>query len=170
MLDEKELQSLLRLKRYERPSDPRYFESFLEEFRNRQRADYMRTPLRTMVIERIEGMVADFRIPRAAYGGALAAFALVVFGIFLMPGPDSTGGVSSPVSRVESVSGTLAGIDPSQRSGGVPGHSGMILDGTELPNTAEAGATYASYHGATEMTPRYVLDSRPVSYDPPFRF
>ena len=50
--DSTELQNLLRLKRYETPSDE-YFDDFLDEFHRRQREDVLKRSARSLLMERV---------------------------------------------------------------------------------------------------------------------
>lgn len=137
MLDENQLQTLLRLKRHEQPP-PGYHERFLEEFRRRQRAELLRRPLWQIALDRVQNFFGEHRPQPYAYATA-AACALAVLGAV---------GVQS---FEQEKSGSAVAVAPA----------------TE-PGTAPARASRRT--ASAETQPRYVIDSRPVSYEPPFSF
>jgi hypothetical protein len=59
--DDDEITLLLQLKRYEQPP-PDYFETFLCEFRRRQRDELLRQPLWRICFERAEGFAPRFNV------------------------------------------------------------------------------------------------------------
>ena len=81
MTPEEQISKLLRLKRYEQPR-PGYFEDFLQEFQDRQRAELIRRPLWEIAWDRIVSLAPTFQVPRMAYATivalAVAASALII--------------------------------------------------------------------------------------------
>jgi hypothetical protein len=57
---------LLRLKRYEQPN-PEFYEEFLRDFQNRQRAELLKPSLRQLIWDRFTSLLPDFRVPSYAY-------------------------------------------------------------------------------------------------------
>lgn len=102
-----EVQNLLRLKRYERPSDE-YFEEFVGEFHRRQREDLLKCSARSLFAERVTVWLREIGVAKWAYGAGLAYAALMV-GFLVWPresvdhqasSPSFSGGGGS-VERVE---------------------------------------------------------------------
>ncbi|MEI8311223.1 MAG: hypothetical protein WCH98_10755 [Verrucomicrobiota bacterium] len=118
MSPEEQISKLLRLKRYEQPR-PGYFEDFLQEFQDRQRAELIRRPLWEIAWDRIVSLAPSFQVPRMAYASivalAVAASAIIV----VHPGARASRGAlaanrstlsltsSQPVTIGESVPVTL---------------------------------------------------------------
>jgi hypothetical protein len=133
---------LLRLKRYEHPT-PDYFERFLDEFQERQRAELLRQPTWKLLWERVLNAFPDFHVPRMAYAGV--GVAAVVLSTFIM--------VSQ---QEETSSGALLALnDPRPTVNVLPAGQGDI----RLPSSSRS-----------EFPPHYVLEARPVSYESPYSF
>jgi hypothetical protein len=158
-----DLQRLLRLKRHEAPP-PEYFEDFLFEFHQRQRAELLKRPLWRLALDRIEAALPNWQVvPRYAYAGGCAA-ALGMAGIASLRILSSPSGAelaaSSPVIRAQAGSTALADADFYSKK---PSFRLSELD-FEHPHAARASVARAS------APTRYVLDSQPVSYGQPFSF
>lgn len=78
-----DIQKLVALKRYERPSDE-YFEDFLDEFHRRQRADMMSCSARRLFFERIAVWFRELGSVKYAYGAGLA-YAAIMLAFFAWP-------------------------------------------------------------------------------------
>ncbi len=83
MKDSDEVQQLLRLKRYETPGEE-YFDSFLNDFKDRQRSELLRRSARSILTERVtvwfdELGSAKWLVPT----GAAAAAAAIGVGVFV---------------------------------------------------------------------------------------
>jgi hypothetical protein len=162
MEDLTDLQRLLRLKRYEAPP-PEYFEDFLSEFQDRQRAEMLKRPLWRLALDRLEGALPTFQMSQAAYAGACAV-ALLVAGvsserILTSPAGATASAGKSAYASLERRATTRPKIDfYSSR----PAFRLSELDFNQPRPTAAAYTTAAS--------PRYVLDSQPVSYGQPYSF
>lgn len=59
MNDSDEVQRLIRLKRYESPGDE-YFKSFMEEFKDRQRAELLHRSARSLLAERVSMWFSEY--------------------------------------------------------------------------------------------------------------
>jgi hypothetical protein len=94
MTPEENLQKLLRLKRHEQPP-PGYFDDFLVEFRDRQRAELMRLSLREIVWERICDLLQPFQVPRLAYAAVAAVAVVASVAIVAKPSPQTSGGLAT---------------------------------------------------------------------------
>jgi hypothetical protein len=162
-----DLQRLLRLKRHEAPP-PEYFEDFLFEFHQRQRAELLKRPLWRLALDRMGAALPDWQlVPRYAYAGGCAA-ALGVAGVASLRILSSPSGAelaaSAPVTPAQTVAASLADADFYSKK---PSFRLSELD-FEHPHAARASVG-ASVDRASAPT-RYVLDSQPVSYGQPFSF
>ena len=158
MLDETDIQKLLRLKRYEQPPAG-YHEKFLQDFHRRQRSDMLQEPLWKIILERIGAFFSDHSMGRLAYGTATAA-GLLFAGIASYSMLDSSGGVATAPAPVPSF------VSPPQ-----------LVDNSAVPTVLTLGHQDAQQPAAlpdstiTQIpTPHYVIDSRPVSYERSFSF
>ena len=79
---------IIRLKRYEQPPEG-YFEDFLREFHHRQRAELLRPSLGTLLMERIQAILSEIRVPAMAYAGAAAV--AVIASVAIVRQPSSAG-------------------------------------------------------------------------------
>lgn len=140
--------------RREVPLREDYLEGFLSEFHRRQRSEMLRTPAWRLGLERLAAVFSEFQVPRTAYAGAFAAFVVAVLVTLNLPGQ------RRPAAGAALASAPVAA--PSMRLG--PDEVLVALPATFLP--AQAGQFQAS----AALPPRYVLDARPVSYEPPFSF
>lgn len=79
-MNDQELQDLIKLKRYEQPEEG-YFESFLEEFHDRQRSEVLTGSARGLLMERVGVWFSQLGAMRWAAGAGLAyaAVAVVIF-------------------------------------------------------------------------------------------
>lgn len=71
------ISALLRLKKYESPSDE-YFEQFSKELRDHQRSDALKGSAFTLLLERVLAWLDLLGKPRLAYGAAAAYAVLAV--------------------------------------------------------------------------------------------
>ena len=71
-LNEQDIATLLRMKRYEQPP-PAYFDNFLHEFHRRQRAELLRQPLWRIALQRTQDFMFQLNVPSlSSYPAALA--------------------------------------------------------------------------------------------------
>ena len=87
---------IIRLKRYEQPPEG-YYEDFLKEFHRRQRAELLKPSLSTLLLERLEAMIPELRVPAAAFAGA-AAVAVIASVAIIRQAPVQTGPQAYAVS------------------------------------------------------------------------
>lgn len=145
MLDESDIQKLLRLKRYEQPS-PEYFQKFLHDFHRRQRADLLRQPVWKIALERMQAFLSEHSMGRYAYATATAA-------VLLFAGVASFNILNSnPAPALAYHSEAGSHIRLAKTSDDI------------LPNIPVSDAQSSAEH------PRYVIDTRPASYERPFSF
>lgn len=158
MADENEIQMLLRLKRYEQPP-PEYWDSFVSEFRRRQRAEMLRQPLWRIAVDRVGAFFSEHSMPRHAY--AVATLAVVAAGAIAAVGIISPAGPSSQLAAAGPKGGTVRPVDTrSAVALGERGRLPTLIDEPARPRMRTA------VNGGT----RYVIDARPVSYEPAFNF
>lgn len=158
-----DLQKLLRLKKYETPS-PEYFEGFLKDFHRRQRQELVKLPIWRIAWDRVTASFTPGEVPRFAYATACAAVLFVtVLASRQMVSRQSTGpdlAVVTPAvaTRLETAPVSLSLSRKPQR----------FLNGTGLAMARDT----RSREQASEQSrsPRYVLDARPASYEPPVSF
>jgi hypothetical protein len=145
--DHEDISKLLRLKRFEQPP-PEYFESFLQEFKDRQRAQLLREPAWRIAWDRLVAFFGEQLPARIGYGLAstavLAAAAIASFNI-LASRPIE---VASAPERHPSAQTAYVNLNPQ----------------VQMPDLPSLAPT------TSFSTPRYVMDARPVSYEPPSSF
>jgi len=135
-----DVHKLLRLKRYEMPSQD-YFERFIDEFHRRQRAELISRPTLSIVFERFMNSFADFHVPRLAYA-AVGAAALMLSGVILFKQQDAAAPTGSFALNSPAVS--------------------------QLP--MDRGDLRLPVSERPDFPPHYVLETRPVSYASPYSF
>lgn len=80
---DEEVQKLVRLKRYETPRED-YFEDFLSEFQERQRAELLKRSSRSLFIERVGTTLRQVSSVKWVALGSVA-YATIMAGIFFTP-------------------------------------------------------------------------------------
>jgi hypothetical protein len=90
MSDFEDVQRLLRLKRYEKPSED-FVEDFVRQFQHRQRQELLRHSARGLLWERVNTYFEGLFVPRWRWAGATAVALVTVFMIF-KPGAALKGG------------------------------------------------------------------------------
>jgi len=162
-IDEPTLSKLLRLKRHEQPPTG-YFDDFLREFQRRQRAELLRRPFWRILLDRFELFRGEYlTLPRLSYAMASAAVlcvaAMLTWTMIQHPGNGMRGSMiaalsNEPASQIisQETQGMGTALTPQIR---IPD---ALLEATSL--TPAAARQY----------PRYILDTRPASYEPPFSF
>src|SRR4051812_33190566 len=90
MSDFEDIQRLLRLKRYERPSED-FVEEFVRQFQHRQRQELLRHSARGLLWERVNTYFEGLFAPKWRWAGATAVALVTVFMVF-KPGATVKGG------------------------------------------------------------------------------
>ena len=157
----KDLQTLLRLKKYEQPPQgfEIYGERFLKEFHRRQRWEESKVTGVAALWERVNEWIENVTVPRYAYATALAVFGAIAFGINGLPTSNNT---SNAVAVADPVRPIVVSAPRAALALNTP------LDLSDLEVQSQLGAGGNAAH--SDVQPRYVLDSRPASYDASFSF
>jgi hypothetical protein len=164
MLDEQQLQKLLRIKRFEQPP-PGYFDRALIEFHRRQREELLRRSATSIWWERVVSGLWNFRVPSYAYGAA--------FGMFVVAATIIGSGLWTPSKDTSDLNtGSVAVISgPAvQESSGSRLALNGNLDWSKFDHTASSPKVVPVIGPSQTALPRYVLDGRPVSYKASFSF
>ncbi len=90
MSDFEDIQRLLRLKRYEKPSED-FVEDFVRQFQHRQRQELLRHSARGLLWERVNTYFEGLFVPRWRWAGATAVALVTIFMVF-KPGATVKGG------------------------------------------------------------------------------
>jgi hypothetical protein len=158
--DFKELQTLLRLKRYEQPP-PGYEERFLKEFHRRKRWEAPQKRGFAAISEKISDWMGAITIPKYAYAGT--------FGIFAVAAVAINSFIGSPVAHpLVASSGPVAAVSSAQTTSAIE-PSALALNGP-LDMSALDTPFVNQGSAASDSRPRYILESRPASYEAPFSF
>jgi hypothetical protein len=174
MSDFDEIQRIIRLKRFEQPG-PNYVEETLQRFHRRQSAELIHRPLWRLALDRMSvHMGSALAGPQLAYATALIAVAITavtVFGPRLREmGAVASNNADSNQNRIRLETGV-----PVSYVQGHPQPTGNTdLDLLQLlsnrqPTTSSPSPTPALVVRRAD-SPRYVIDTRPVSYDASLSF
>jgi len=172
-----EISKLLRLKRFEQPP-PEYFENFLSEFHRRQRAELLREPLWRIALERIGAFFGEQNASRFGYGMAtalvLVCATLASMNILNTPsgGDVETSGRVAVATPSVDASIFQNAQSPQQQTASLNLNNLNARPQIWLPdlNEISRAATAHSTAVASSSRPRYVMDARPVSYEPAWSF
>jgi len=150
-LDEKQLQALLRLKRYEQPP-PGYFDNLLHRVHQRQREEMLRRPAWHIALERVRAFFSPMRIDWSHAGAMAGLLAVGILAIQIaLPNRQS----ASPQSRT-----TFNFSSPPAVA-----QAGPTL--TLQPHGSPALAVQSVRHVQRDpdAPTRFVIDMQPASYE-----
>lgn len=164
-VDDQTLSKLLRLKRFEQPPAG-YYDDFLREFQERQRAELLRRPMWRIFLDRLAVMKDEYlTIPNLSYGTAsfavLAVAAALSFNMLQHPGTGVRASAANLAGRAPLEPQTVA-----LASAPVPMNAALTPQ-IRIPDALlDSSITPAS----ADLPPRYILDARPASYEPTLSF
>jgi len=169
MTEDQKLSALLRLKRYEQPPAG-YYEKLLQDIHRRQRAELLRKPLWSIGLERIQTFFSAHSMGSLSFAGSMAVVAVAgALGISLIGSSPKT--ATAPVLAAASTvrtSGAVPRVDAAPARALVlqapAGGALLALDDAAL-NDARLVPARISRAESAAAQPRYVIDSRPVSYE-----
>jgi hypothetical protein len=151
-MNDEQLSALLRLKRFEQPP-PQYFDRLLQDIHRRQRADLLQLPLWKIAIERMQTFFGEHSMGRLSYAGALAS--VLVVGLMTIS-------VMTPGGSVQRADAQLAAADLTPSSERL-----LSLQTARSAPSLESPSLQSSLPGLDSVAqPRYIMDARPVSYEP----
>lgn len=155
-MTEEQLSALLRLKRDEQPPAG-YFDQLLRDIHRRQRAELLQRPLWKIALERVQTFFGEHSMGRASYAGAMAA--VLVAGLAAI-------GLLMPGGNVERTKKSLAFTPP------VAAEKLLTIEPAAPPLrlASRTAADMAPGLAPVAQHPRYIMDARPVSYEPSASF
>ncbi len=166
---EEDIGKLLRLKRHEQPP-PAYFDNFLHEFHRRQRAELLKQPIWRIALQRAHDFMFQLNVPSLTSGPVAAAALLVCAAVLTVnvvhtPEAKSSGSFASntPVRAQQEQVVPVSDANPTLTLAAPVGRRALAARSFRMPDLS------APAH-ARATTPRYVLDSTPVSYEASLRF
>jgi len=179
-MTEEQLTALLRLKRYEQPP-PEYFARLLQDVHRRQRTELLQRPLWKIALERMQTFFSEHSMGNTSYAGAMAV-ALVggIAVIRLMTPSDtlkdqaqSTSAVALAAASQASAAASHASVATSRASAIVSPWEDSVLGlrNAAMPKlVTQPLQTPDAALQSSVREPRYVIDARPVSYEPSSSF
>ena len=159
-MTEEQLSALLRLKRYEQPP-PQYFDQLLRDIHRRQRSELLHRPLWKIAVDRVQTFFGEHSMGHLSYAGAMAAVLVIGIGAIGLLTPGGNGGHTNPVMAADKKKPAPLSEEKIlflQASAAAP-----RLGAPTLSTTPPGFAPVAHQ-------PRYVMDARPVSYEPSSSF
>lgn len=161
-MTEEQLRALLRVKRFEQPP-PGYFDQLLRDVHRRQRADLLRRPLWRIAVERVQTFFSEHSMGHVSYAGAMAAVLITGIGIIGLVVP---GGPQGSMGR--------QAVAKASGGSGKPSAAPLLTLQTSAPIQRTELVPSSDFQTAqprpTLRQPRYVIDARPVSYEPSYNF
>jgi len=160
--NEEDIGKLLRLKRHEQPP-PGYFDNFLHEFHRRQRAELLRQPLWRIALQRMSDFATELRMPGLTSYPAAAAAVLIFAAVLSLKVYQTPNNANLATAAIQA---PVAAASDNETAWSLSTPVAM----RELGATPSRIAKERAQTHRLAATPRYVLDSTPVSYDAALRF
>ena len=152
--DEIDISALLRRKRDVQPP-PGYFDQLLKDVHRRQRGELLRRPLWKIGIERMQTFFSEHSMGGLSYAGAMAT--VLVLGV-------ATIRVMTPATPLaENRAPAIAAAAPVAQPAFSLQDDPVSLASVERTELQPASAR----RDGAVRPPRYIIDARPASYDPP---
>ncbi len=158
MTDE-QLSALLRLKRYEQPPAG-YFDGLLKDIHRRQRTELLRRPLWKIAAERVQTFFSEHSMGHLSYAGAMAAVLIVGVGAIGLMTPGGSTPSASTIATAEKNPAPIA----EEKILSLQASAATLKLGTPALSTTPPGFAPVVHQ------PRYIMDARPVSYEPSSAF
>jgi len=162
-IDDQMLGKLLRLKRFEQPP-PGYYDDFLKEFQQRQRAELLKRSVWSVLRDRWEAFwEQSFTLANFSYATASVAV-LCIAGVLtfnMLQNPGS--GVRTSVAALVQDPMAVVAYNPEPAT-----LRNALTPQIRIPDTLLENSP-ATFIG-NGQTPRYILDTRPASYEATFSF
>lgn len=161
MTDE-QLSALLRLKRYEQPPAG-YYDRLLQDVHRRQRAELLREPLWRIALERVQVFFSEHSLGTASFVGSMAA--VLVVGVIairsLTPGEHGVAAGKAVAVVAPSAEVAPAPVEPAR-------NQYVVLERPSREPAVESQPMVGLPPSSASLAsqPRYIIDARPVSYDP----
>ncbi len=168
--NENDIGTLLRLKRHEQPP-PDYFDNFLHEFHRRQRAELLRQPLWRIALQRAQDFMLQLNVPTLTSYPAAATAVVVcaaVLSLKVYQTPESA--TAMPAVATVAVQQQAAPVAVSVASTVTHDDESWSLSSRDFGSTPFRSVSDVARTHRPAASPRYVLDSTPVSYEPSLRF
>lgn len=162
--NDRDIATLLRLKRYEQPP-PAYFDNFLHEFHRRQRAELLKQPLWRIAVQRVQDFMFQLNVSTLTSYPAAATAVVVCAAVLTLKVYQTPDAGMSNVASVRVEQQTPLQVADTGEAWSLSTTPVVTRDFGSIRNVSEGVQT----HRATAQ-PRYVLDSTPVSYEPSLRF
>lgn len=170
MTEDQKLTALLRLKRYEQPPAG-YYTKLLQDIHRRQRAELLRQPLWTIALERLQTFFSAHSMGNVSFAGSMAIVALAgLLGISMIGDGPQLAVAPPALAKVRAARTPVtnpAEVAPAPRLLSLQETRIAVIPASEddaLGNARLIPAS-ASPHAISKHQPRYVIDTRPVSFE-----
>ncbi len=162
--NDRDIATLLRLKRYEQPP-PGYFDNFLHEFHRRQRAELLKQPVWRIAIQRAQDFMFQLNLSTLTSYPAAATAVVVCAAVLTLKVTQAPDAGMSNVASVRVEQQTPLAVASADESWSLSTPVSRDFGSASFRNVSEGVQTHRP-----AAQPRYVLDSTPVSYEPSLRF
>lgn len=158
-MTEEQLSALLRIKRHEQPP-PGYYDQLLRDIHRRQRVELLQRPLWKIALERVQTFFGEHSISHTSYAGALASVLIVGVAAISAFSPAGTDASKKGGSLAVTPASVSAGPVLTLQQGQTP----------QRPVFEQSPNFQTAFKAPATQQPRYIIDARPVSYEPSYSF